>query len=113
MKLKSFPGEVDFSCDFGDAMLTYKSSYKWSDGIVLGEVLDFPGTIAYGSSLDEARANLASALRDMAETNLLKGEPLPLPDEFATCQEADLEEPIHLVLQVGQQVAMTVGAAVP
>lgn len=93
-------------------MLTYKSSYKWADGIVLGEVLDFPGTIAYGNSLDDARRNLASALRDMAETNLLNGEALPIPDQMATDQDADLEEPIHLVLQVGQQVAMTVGATV-
>lgn len=94
-------------------MLTYKSNYKWSDGIVLGEVLDFPGTIAYGNSLDEARCHLASALRDMAETNLLKGEPLPIPDPTASDDDSDLEEPIHLVLQVGQQVAMTVGATVP
>ncbi len=93
-------------------MLTYKSSYKWSDGIVLGEVLDFPGTIAFGNSLDEARRNLASALRDMAETNLLRGEALPIPDLMASDAAADLEEPIHLVLQVGQQVAMTVGATV-
>ena len=75
-------------------MLTYKSSYKWSDAIVLGSVLDFPGTIAYADSLDEARRNLASALRDMAETNLLKGEPLPIPDPSATDRDADLEEPI-------------------
>jgi predicted RNase H-like HicB family nuclease len=94
-------------------MLTYKSSYKGSDGIVLGEVLDFPGTIAYGNSLDEARQNLASALRDMAETNLLKGESLPIANPFATDEDADLEEPIHLVLQVGRQLAMTVGATVP
>ena len=77
-------------------MLTYRSSYKWSDGIVLGEVLDFPGTIAYGSSLEETRHNLASALRDMAETNLLKGEPLPIADPLATDQDADLEEPMSM-----------------
>jgi len=94
-------------------MLTYKSSYKWSDAIVLGEVLDFPGTIAYGNSLDEARRRLASALRDMAETNLLRGEPLPIPDPTKTDTGADLEEPIHLVLHAGQHVAMTVGAATP
>lgn len=94
-------------------MLTYKSSYKWSDAIVLGEVLDFPGTIAYGNSLDEARRNLASALRDMAETNLLKGEPLPIPDPTLIDADADLEEPIHLVLQAGQHVATTVGAGAP
>ena len=94
-------------------MLTYKSSYKWSDGVVLGEVLDFPGTIAFGHSLEEARRQLASALQDMAETNLLNGEALPIPDESRTNDEADLEEPIHLVLQVGQHVATSVGVAVP
>ena len=94
-------------------MLTYKSSYKLSDGITLGTVLDFPGTIAYGNSLDEARQNLASALRDMAETNLLKGESLPIPDPSVADQDADLEEPIHLILQAGQQISMTVGTAPP
>src|SRR4051812_40374024 len=95
------------------AMLTYKSSYKTADGIILGEVLDFPGTIAYGHSLQEARANLAAALRDMAETNLLQGEPLPMPDQTVTCSDSELEEPIHLVLQVGQQMNVSVGAATP
>lgn len=94
-------------------MLTYKSSYKWSGEIVLGEVLDFPGTIAYGNSLDEARNNLSSALRDMAETNLLKGESLPLPNSDLTDVDADLEEPIHLAIQVGQHVALSVSAATP
>lgn len=93
-------------------MLTYKSSYKWSEGIMLGEVLDFPGTISYGNSLDEVRNRLASALRDMAETNLINGEPLPIPNPSVTDEEADLEEPIYLVLQTGSQLEMTVGAAV-
>lgn len=77
-------------------MLTYKSSYTTSEGIVLGEVLDFPGTIAYGNSLAEARRNLAAALRDMAETNLLKGEPLPIPDDTRSRAEAELEEPMEI-----------------
>tara|TARA_B100000809_G_C14858107_1_gene430842 strand:+ start:219 stop:503 length:285 start_codon:yes stop_codon:yes gene_type:complete len=94
-------------------MLTYKSSYKSSEEIVMGSVLDFPGTIAYGASLDEARRNLAAALRDMAETNLLKGEPLPIPDSTLTDQDADIEEPIYLVLQTGQQIATTVGTGAP
>ena len=37
-----------------------------------------------------------SALVDIAETNLLKGEPLPQPDPTCTDPNADLEEPIHL-----------------
>lgn len=94
-------------------MLTYKSSYKSADGVILGEVLDFPGAIAYGHSLAEARGALAAALRDMAETNLLKGEPLPVPNPAATQNNAELEEPIHLVLQVGQHLDVAVGAANP
>ena len=94
-------------------MLTYKSSYKWSDGIVLGEVLDFPGTIAYGNSLDAARRQLAVALQDMAETNLLNGEPLPIPNDTLSDSDADLEEPIHLVLQAGQHFSTTVEAVGP
>ncbi len=92
-------------------MLTYKSTYKTEDGLLVGSVLDFPGTIAYGSSMEEARGNLASALQDMAETNLLKGEPLPIPNPSLTDKDSELEEPIHLVLQVGQNVSMSVGAA--
>ncbi len=94
-------------------MLTYKSSYKWADDVILGEVLDFPGTIAYGHSLDEARGQLATALRDMAETNLLHGEPLPIPDDSLSDADADLEEPIHLVLQAGQHLSTTVEAIAP
>jgi predicted RNase H-like HicB family nuclease len=93
-------------------MLTYKAAYKFQDGVFLGEVLDFPGTVACGSSLDEARRNLATALVDMAETNLLRGECLPMPDEGRLDDSADLEEPIHLVLQAGCGLSISV-APVP
>lgn len=91
-------------------MLTYKSAYKLREGVYLGEVLDFPGTVSFGHTLDEARRNLAGALRDMAETNLLRGEPLPVADAFRTDPEADLEEPIYLVLQAGQDLSLSVAA---
>jgi predicted RNase H-like HicB family nuclease len=91
-------------------MLTYTSSYKTIDGVLIGTVLDFPGTVAYGTSLDEARQNLATALRDMAETSLLKGEPLPVADPAVTDADAELEEPIHLMLQTGQQLSMSTGS---
>lgn len=77
-------------------MLTYKAMYKFIDEGVHAEVLDFPGAISFGADLDEARRMLASALVDMAETNLVHGEPLPVPDPAATDPDADLEEPIHL-----------------
>jgi len=78
-------------------MLTYKAMYKFLDQGVHAEVLDFPGTISFGSTLEEARRSLASALVDMAETNLLRGESLPQPDPFCADPEADLEEPIHFL----------------
>ena len=76
-------------------MLTYKALYKFLDQEVHAEVLDFPGAITCGPTLEEARRLLASALADMAETNLLRGEPLPPPDPSLADPEADLEEPIH------------------
>ena len=94
-------------------MLTYKAAYKWTDGVVLGEVLDFPGTVSLGQTIDEARINLAGALRDMAETNLLQGEPLPLPDVTRDDPDADLEEPIHLLLQAGQTLTQTLAVPQP
>ena len=94
-------------------MLVYKSAYKWEEGVCLGEVLDFPGTVSCGSTLNEARAYLAEALRDMAETNLLRGESLPTPDDRRSDPDADLEEPIYLLLQTGQQLSQQVAVPVP
>ena len=94
-------------------MLTYKSAYKWEEGVCLGEVLDFPGTVSCGGTLNEARANLAEALRDMAETNLLRGEPLPTPDDRRSDPDSDLHEPIYLLLQTGQHLSQQVAAPVP
>ncbi len=85
-------------------MLTYKAMYKFLDDGVHGEVLDFPGAITCGKDLTETRRLLASALVDMAETNLLEGEPLPVPNHLITDKEADLEEPIHLILNASSQV---------
>jgi len=80
--------------------------YKYLDDGVHAEVLDFPGTISYGRDLDEARRMLSSALVDMAETCLLRGEPLPLPDATRSEPDADLEEPIHLLLSAASRVAV-------
>ena len=94
-------------------MLTYRSSYRYEDGVYLGEVLDFPGTVSFGKTLDEARGALAAALLDMAETNLLRGEPLPVPDPTRSAPDADLEEPLHLVLQAGPQLRVSAAAPAP
>jgi hypothetical protein len=64
--------------------------------------------------LEETRRLLASALVDMAETNLLHGEPLPKPDPNCTDPDADLEEPIHLLLTAATRVALVPqGTTVP
>jgi predicted RNase H-like HicB family nuclease len=87
-------------------MLTYKAMYKYLDVGVHAEVLDFPGVISFGADLQEARRMLASALVDMAETNLLAGERLPAPNPTCSDPEADIEEPIHLLLTAASHVAL-------
>ena len=87
-------------------MLTYKAMYKYLDKGIHAEVLDFPGVITSGDNLEEARRLLASALVDMAETNLLHGEPLPVPNPNCTDPDADLEEPIHLFLKAAPRVTL-------
>jgi predicted RNase H-like HicB family nuclease len=92
-------------------MLTYKAMYKMIDEAVHAEVLDFPGVISFGADLEEARRMLASALVDMAETNLMLGDPLPRPDPSRTDPDADLEEPIHLLLTGTTRVAQVAQGA--
>jgi predicted RNase H-like HicB family nuclease len=88
-------------------MLTYKAMYKFLDNDegVHAEVLDFPGVITCGRDLEEARRLLGTALVDMVETNLSLGKALPQPDPTCTSDEADLEEPIHLLLTATSRVA--------
>ena len=95
-----------------NVMLTYRAMYKNVDGGVHAEVLDFPGVITSGTTLEEAREMLASALVDVAETNLAMGEPLPRPDPSATSSESDLEEPIHLILTAASRVTLSPKAKV-
>ena len=79
-------------------MLTYKAAYQFVDGGVHAHLLDFPGAITCGSDLAEARRLLASALLDLADLCLERGEPLPIPDSSLTDPDADIEEPLHLHL---------------
>jgi len=87
-------------------MLSYKAMYKFLDKGIHAEVLDFPGVITFGENLDEARRCWLSALVDMAETNLMKGESLPQPDPTISDPDADIEEPIHLLLTAASRVSL-------
>jgi len=94
-------------------MLTYRAMFKFLPQGVHAEVLDFPGVISCGADLNEARSMLRSALVDMAEANLLGGEPLPTPNPLATDAESDLEEPIHLLLSAASRIAFVAQDATP
>ena len=76
-------------------MLVYKAMYRYLDDGVHAEVLDFPGVISCGQDLEQARRLLASALVDMAEVSLERGESLPLADPTVTDSDSDLEAPIQ------------------
>ncbi|ELR99730.1 hypothetical protein [Gloeocapsa sp. PCC 73106] len=93
-------------------MLIYKAMYKFLDQGVHGEVLDFPGTISYAENLEKVRHSLANALVEMAETNLVNGESLPFPDPLISDPEADLEEPIYLILTAASRVSILPDLAV-
>ncbi|HEX5471910.1 MAG TPA: hypothetical protein VFW73_08485 [Lacipirellulaceae bacterium] len=85
-------------------MIAYRAMYKYLDDGVHAEVLDFPGAITSGRDLDEARRLLRSALADMAEEAMRRGEAMPQPNPTATDMESDLEEPIYLLLQAASHV---------
>ena len=77
-------------------MLVYKAKYRFLDVGGHVEVLDFAGAITWGTDLENARQSLASALVEMAETNLERGESLPVADPTRTDPESDIEEPVAL-----------------
>ena len=87
-------------------MLTYKAMYKFVGGGVHAEVLDFSGVVTCAENLPEAKRLLASALVDMAETCLLLGESLPRPDWTLNHPEADIEEPIYLLLTAASRISV-------
>ena len=92
-------------------MLTYKAMFKYLDEGIHAEVLDFPGVITWAADLEQVRRMLSSALVDMAETNLLQGEPLPRPNPDATDPEADWEEPIYLLMRATSRIEVAAADA--
>lgn len=85
-------------------MLTFKAAYRFVEGGVHAHIVDFPGAITCGPDLPEARRLLASALRDLAELSLERGESLPVPDPSQSDPDADLEEPLYLHLHTSTAV---------
>jgi predicted RNase H-like HicB family nuclease len=85
-------------------MLSYKAGYKFVEGGVHAQVVDFPAVITCAADLTEARRLLAAALLDVAETRLELGQSLPAANPNATDPEMDFEEPIYLHLSVSSEV---------
>jgi predicted RNase H-like HicB family nuclease len=95
-------------------MLQYKAGYKFIEGGVHAQVLDFPGAISCGADLDEARRMLGLALVDVTETLIGLGQSLPKPDPAVSDPEMDLEEPIFLHLVASSEVSQQpAGVVVP
>ncbi len=86
-------------------MLQFKAGYKFVDGGVHAQVLDFPAAITCADTLPEARKLLATALVDVAETVIELGQSLPHPDPMVSDPVMDIEEPIylHFVASTGVQ----------
>ena len=85
-------------------MLQYKAGYKFVDGGVHAQVLDFPAAITCGGDLAEARKLLGIALVDAAEAAVETGNPLPVPAPQVFDSEMDIEEPIYLHLNASAGV---------
>lgn len=75
-------------------MITYKAAYKFVEGGVHAQVLDFPEAISCGVDLVEARQMIASALLDLAEQRREQGLPMPVANPLLSDPNSDVEEPL-------------------
>ena len=85
-------------------MIRFKAGYKYVDGGVHAQVMDFPAAITCGADLAEARRLLTTALLDVAETRLELGQSLPKPNPLISDPDMDLEEPVYLHLSVSTEI---------
>jgi len=82
------------------SMLEYHSAYyPIEDGWYMARVLDFPGVISQGRSIDHARKMIKDALCMMAEHKLDQGEALPPPNPRVRDKKAVLVESINLKIR--------------
>ena len=95
-------------------MITYKAAYWFlKEGGVHAELLDFPNVITCAETLRGARRMIASCLEDMADFFVSEGKALPVPNPQLTRDDADLEEPIHLLLTAAFHVKIVPQKAAP
>ena len=82
-------------------MFEYHAAYyPIEDGWYLAKLLDFPGVISQGKTLNSARRMLRDALREMAAWALEEGDALPKPNPKAKDRKAVFSETMKLALQI-------------
>jgi predicted RNase H-like HicB family nuclease len=82
-------------------MLEYHAAYyQIEDGWYMAKVLDFPGVLSQGRTLQSARRMIRDALRLMAQDVVEEGEPMPRPNPRAKDKKAVFQETIPLRFQV-------------
>ena len=82
-------------------MLKYHAAYYQGEaGWIVAKVLDFPGALSQGRTLNSARRMIRDALRTLAETLIEEGESLPLPGSRAKDKRAIFQETIPVKIHV-------------
>ena len=84
-------------------MLEYHAAYyryPEDDGWYVVEVLDFPGVVSQGRTLNSARRMIRDALKCMVEWYLEDGKPLPRPKGRIRDKKAKLMEKIPIKIRV-------------
>lgn len=92
-------------------MLTYTAFYYLGPDGVHAEVADYPGVVSCGDDLASAREGLGGALVDMLESDLTDGRPIPPPSSIEPDSEADLVEPMRVLLTAGRAVVTEIVTA--
>lgn len=84
-------------------------AYRMNMGSFFAEVLDFPEASAFGTTVNEARQNVVSALRYAAENRLRRGELLPLPDPARAAPDAYTLEVATVLPSEDNRVSVRIG----
>jgi predicted RNase H-like HicB family nuclease len=84
-------------------MLEYHVAYYQNpedDGWYVVQVLDFPGVLSQGRTLNSARRMIKDALREMVAWHMEDGQPLPLPQRGLKDKKAIMIETIRVTARV-------------
>jgi predicted RNase H-like HicB family nuclease len=82
-------------------MLEYHAAYYDAGaGWCMAKILDFPGIVTQGRTLNSARRMPRDALREMALWHLEQGDPRPRPNPRARDRHARQLEPIRLPVRI-------------